>query len=159
MLEFVPQVHWLLIALSLFLLAVALVGMRRSQWPAALVSLVLAGVVLWRAFQPTDLEIKGGEVGLHWGLIALLYLSMLAGMASQYFYLKTERTRFRWSVFIKPALVSPVIFLPLLAGLQDHLDDGPWNLARLMLLFVAFQNGFVWKTFFDAQAGKFQAKP
>ncbi len=84
---------------------------------------------------------------------------MLAGMAAQYFYLKTDRARFRWTLFIKPVLLSPVIFLPLLAGLGDHLNGGPWNLARLMLLFIAFQNGFFWKTLFDAQAGRLHARP
>jgi hypothetical protein len=163
-LEFVPQAYWIIIAASLIVLAVVLVGRRRSHWPAALVSLGLAAVILWRFLgAPVDMGttvpvIEVEPAGsLPWGLIGLLYLAMLAGMAAQYVYLKSERARFRWHLFVKPVLLSPVVFLPLLAGLQDHLDGGPWNLARLMLLFIAFQNGFFWKTLFDAQAGRIRS--
>lgn len=166
MLEFVPRAYWIIIAASLIVLAVVLVGRRRSHWPAALVSLGVAAVILWRFLgvpQLTDASVPPTAAepppeGLPWGLIGLLYLAMLLGMAAQYVYLKSERARFRWHLFIKPILLSPVVFLPLLAGLQDHLNGGPWNLARLMLLFIAFQNGFFWKTLFDAQAGRIQAK-
>jgi len=158
-----PSIYWWAAVASLLLLISVILAERRAFKLLAGLVLVLLGLVAGLAAPSLRLladgiEVKGDESELPWGLIGLLYLALVAGMAAQYAFLKSPRARFHWTVFLKPFLASPIVFLPLLAALEDQLAGGPWTLPRLMLVFVAFQNGFFWKTFFDAQAGKLQVK-
>jgi hypothetical protein len=155
-----PEIYWWISATFLLLLVVVVLAERRAFKLLVGLALGLIAVAVTKnlALSGNLVEVKGHGAGLPWGLIGLLYLALIAGMAAQYAFLKSPRARFRWPAFLKPFLASPVVFLPLLGSLEDQLDGGPWTLSRLMLVFVAFQNGFFWKTFFDAQAGKLQVK-
>ncbi len=97
------------------------------------------------------------------GLVILLYLCMLLGMVAQYFYYqisdKTKKVRFKFYPFLKPLLASPIVFMPLLATLQmAKLEIGLSTPAGVIVFFLAFQNGFFWKTFFDHQEEKSDKK-
>ena len=80
---------------------------------------------------------------------------MILGMFAQYGFKHfsqpfSNRQNFDWGVFISPILVSPLIFLPLLAALQNSINNLETSTApRYMMFLVSFQNGFFWKDFFD----------
>ena len=82
---------------------------------------------------------------------------MLLGMLAQYGYNyfvtpKSDRKAFDLGVFIAPVFASPVVFIPLLAALQNaDIDLTALTIPRMMVFLVAFQNGFFWKDFFDRQ--------
>jgi hypothetical protein len=88
----------------------------------------------------------------------ILYVAMIAGMMAQYFYFYTRR-KFRWRSFIKPFLASPIVFMPLVSAYQKALTSlDAFELGDLMLLLVAFQNGFFWKVIFDKREEQIAAK-
>ena len=73
-----------------------------------------------------------------------LYFIMLLGMASKYLYdaiggKKRRKIRFNKWQFIKPFLVSPMIFATVYAMI-------PETTSAVMLLVFAYQNGFFWQT-------------
>jgi hypothetical protein len=88
-------------------------------------------------------------------LVAVLYVCMLLGMLAQYAFKRFEspkarRRKFDLGVFLAPVFASPVTFIPLLAALQKvELDFSRIDAAAVMVFFVAFQNGFFWKEYFD----------
>jgi hypothetical protein len=78
---------------------------------------------------------------------------MLLGMAAEYLYhyldSKSEERKFDWASFIKPFLVSPLVFVPLAASLQNaNIDSSRVDIPRLMVCLVAFENGFLWRGYF-----------
>lgn len=88
--------------------------------------------------------------------VIVLYVCMVLGMLAQYVHTRLEqpkrkRKKFDFGVFIAPVLASPIVFIPLLAALQNAVVDELKNLtaAKLMIFFVAFENGFFWKEYFD----------
>jgi cytochrome bd-type quinol oxidase subunit 2 len=88
-------------------------------------------------------------------LLAALYLCMLTGMFAQYAYRHFERTRrhrtkWDWGLFIAPIFASPIVFVPLATScISAGLDLKALTTVKFMIFFVAFQNGFFWKEFFD----------
>ena len=79
------------------------------------------------------------------------------GMIAQYLYSwlgqppsKRKTKRFDMGLFIAPIFTSPIVFIPLLAALQNAVVDLQ-NLTtpKMMLFLVAFENGFFWKEYFD----------
>jgi hypothetical protein len=48
-----------------------------------------------------------------------------------------------------PILASPIVFIPLLTIAGEVNAPGILSRAKLMVYFVAFQNGFFWKSFFE----------
>jgi hypothetical protein len=57
-----------------------------------------------------------------------------------------------WSGFAKPFFASPIVFLPLVSATQRSMTGMEiFEMGDLMLLLVAFQNGFFWKMVFDRQ--------
>jgi hypothetical protein len=80
---------------------------------------------------------------------------MLLGMLSQFLYRRFERPQrlrptWDWGMFIAPVFASPIVFIPLLAAFQNaNIDLKDLTAPRLMIFFVAYQNGFFWKEFFD----------
>ncbi len=89
--------------------------------------------------------------------VIVLYMCMLLGMLAQYLHAwltkpKKERKKqhFDGGLFIAPVFASPIIFIPLLAALQNTVVDlQNLTTAKLMIFFVAFENGFFWKEYFD----------
>ena len=111
--------------------------------------LVICVSVVATIFLRTHETMDSGEQAVPWGTVGLLYVAMMMGMAAQYFYFYTDR-RFSWRGFIKPFLASPIVFMPLVSAYQKALTSlDVFELGDLMLLFVAFQNGFFWKVIFD----------
>ena len=73
-----------------------------------------------------------------------LYFVMLLGMASKYLYdaigeKKRRKIRFNIWQFLKPFLVSPIIFGTILTQI-------PENMPVFTLLILSYQNGFFWHT-------------
>jgi hypothetical protein len=86
-------------------------------------------------------------------IVFLLYLAMLAGMLAHfaygYFVLpKNKRRKFDLGNFLAPVLVSPIVFLPL-ASIFETSEPVAGSSPRLMLLLIAFENGFFWREFFE----------
>ena len=116
------------------------------------VSVVAA--ILLRTHETMD----SGAQAVPWGTVGLLYVAMIAGMVAQYFYFHSRR-KFRWRAFIKPFLASPIVFMPLVSAYQKALTSlEAFELGDLMLLCVAFQNGFFWKVIFDKREEQLAAK-
>lgn len=88
-------------------------------------------------------------------LVIVLYFFMLLGMAAHYAYTHFEqpqrkRRKFDFGLFFAPVFASPIIFIPLLAALQNaDLDLTHPTAPKIMVFFVAFENGFFWKDYFD----------
>ncbi len=96
-----------------------------------------------------------GEPGQDVYLVIVLYICMLLGMAAQYAYTrfeqpKADRKEFDFGLFLAPIFASPIIFIPLLAALQNaDLGLARLTVPKMMVFFVAFENGFFWKEYFD----------
>ena len=94
--------------------------------------------------------------------VIVLYICMLLGMLAQYGYTHLTQpnnngNRFDPGLFIAPVLASPIVFIPLLAALQNaDVDLQNLTTTKMMVFFVAFENGFFWKAYFDnrRQAGE-----
>jgi hypothetical protein len=88
-----------------------------------------------------------------WPLTLAMYMSMLLGMAAQVLHdhvdSKPDSKDFSARTLIKPLLVSPLVFMPLAASLQNSNANLPaFDRASLMLLLVAFENGFLWRGYY-----------
>jgi hypothetical protein len=86
-----------------------------------------------------------------------LFVCMVLGMAAQFIYNylvvpKAQRKPFDLGLFVAPIFASPIVFIPLVAALQNaDIDLTTLTIPRMMVFLVAFQNGFFWKDFFDRQ--------
>lgn len=113
-----------------------------------------AGVLFWLFYKP-DQPVGMGNGGNDIYFVIVLYLCMLMGMLAQYGYIrysrpKRRRRKFDFGLFIAPVLASPIVFIPLLAALQNaEIDLRELTTAKMMVFFVAFENGFFWKDYFD----------
>ena len=93
-------------------------------------------------------------------VIGVLFACMLAGMLAHWLFVWLEtpqrkRPGFDAGHFLMPVLVSPVIFIPLLASQQNaDLNLSRFDIPRFMVLLVAFENGFFWKEYFDNRKRK-----
>ncbi len=93
-------------------------------------------------------------------IIGVLFACMLFGMLAHWLYVWLEtpqptRPTFDLGLFIAPILASPIIFVPLLASLQNaDLDLSRFDIPRFMVFLVAFENGFFWKEYFDNRKKK-----
>jgi hypothetical protein len=155
------------VVLSICILGVVIVSFRwakRSrEWPAFSIGLVALGAFVlflnyWFGFpfRPAVVT-KGGRDGRDMILAGALGICMVAGMLAQFVYRHFEREkRYRkqwdWGLFIAPIFASPIVFIPLAASFQNvdiDLTGERMTLPRLMIFFVAFENGFFWKEYFD----------
>lgn len=131
---------------------------RRFSSLALAILLIPYGIFLFNEYHflgatPTP---RGGS-GTRSDFVALaaLYICMLLGMLSNYLFRRFEvplrnRPKFRITTFIAPVFASPVVFIPLLAVMQNtDLDFRQLDAARFMIFLVSFENGFFWKDFFD----------
>ena len=101
---------------------------------------------------PSRISAKGSEAGL--AFYTALYVSVLMGMASQFAFRhfsqpRESRVPWDWGLFIAPLFAAPAIFGPLVAALQSSGVDFNDSRPRLMVIVVAFQNGFFWKDAFE----------
>jgi hypothetical protein len=147
-----------LIAVSLIiLLLVIIVDLLRGSKLMALYQLLGLGIFLWILHVASDFphaRVPFGDVE-HVSMILLLYGCTVAGMIAGYFFYL--RGTFRWRGFLRPILVSPIIFLPLV-GLVSTSDEKTQITQSISLCILAFQSGFFWKVVF-ARAEKNASKP
>jgi hypothetical protein len=162
-----PPIATAVIGLSLLLLFcwIAWRNLVSLHWPSLLLGLVGIGlyVVLLRLLfgfpSLTVEESKGSQDNAFLAQVVAMYLFMLAGMAAEYLYhyLDSQSAKdrsFEIGTFIKPFLVSPLVFMPLAASLQNaNLDLSRFDGPRLMVFLVAFENGFLWRGYFTRKMG------
>jgi len=104
-------------------------------------------------YTPEKLTARGNSANDIYFVI-VLYFFMLLGMLAQYLYTrleqpKKERQKFEWGLFLAPIFASPIVFIPLLSALQNaNIDLSHLNTTKMMVFFVAFENGFLWKEYF-----------
>jgi hypothetical protein len=139
----------------------------KKEWPGAkqvlfILVVLLAGLVGYLALDMLVIEDnqvipKGvGEIfaNLPWQDIGMFF-SMLLGMASKYLFdmigeKKRRRIAFNKWQFLKPFLVSPIIFGTILSQV-------PEKMPVFTLLILSYQNGFFWHTLlYKAGPGKEQ---
>jgi len=92
-------------------------------------------------------------------LVLALFLCMLVGMGAEYLYhyLDSQDAKFNWKSFAKPFLISPLVFVPLAASLQNaKIDLSQFDIPVLMLFLVAFENGFLWRGYFTRKLSQSQ---
>jgi hypothetical protein len=147
------------VSIAGLLLASGLWARRTGEWRSFLVgtgALIMFAAFLNRVFGfpfPPAVVTKGSGGDLM--LASALYLCMVLGMFAQYGYHRLERpaqrrVKWDWGPIIAPVLASPIVFIPLLAAFQGAgIDLKQLTAPRLMIFFVAFQNGFFWRDFFD----------
>lgn len=131
---------------------------KTGEWRmliALVIGLTAFGFFLNRlfGFPATTVASMGTREDL--ALLAALYLCMLLGMFAQYAYRHFERplrhrTRWDWGLFIAPVFASPIVFVPLATScIGAGIELKTLTTVKFMIFFVAFQNGFFWKEFFD----------
>jgi hypothetical protein len=121
---------------------------------------VLAGVAVilhrlcgFPAAKPTTIPMVAGPN--EGPVIGVLFACMLLGMLAHrlFVWLETpqrKRPTFDLGLFIAPVLASPIIFVPLLASLQNAKPNlAQLDISHFMLFLVAFQNGFFWQEYFE----------
>jgi drug/metabolite transporter (DMT)-like permease len=126
-------------------------------------TVVLVGVALgvYAFALPEDVEAKGTVDET--AAIVFCYLAMVSGMIAEYFYTQAEhgakKLTFEPMNFLMPIFASPIVFIPLLTITSDIAIGGAFTKAKLMVYFVAFQNGFFWKGFFEQRREKARESP
>jgi hypothetical protein len=93
-------------------------------------------------------------------IASVLFGCMVTGMIAHFFYVhfalprsKRVRTKFDWGGLVAPMFASPIVFIPLLAAFQNaDIDLTQLSIPRMMIFFLAFQNGFFWKQYFEQRA-------
>lgn len=129
---------------------------RRIPGVLAIIVLVLYLTLLHFSFGFPSFPagIAKGETEANAGpLVLALFVFMVLGMGAEYLYhyldAKPQETKFDWRSFVKPFLVSPLVFVPLAASLQNaKVDLSHFDIPLLMLFLVAFENGFLWRGYF-----------
>lgn len=122
-----------------------------------LIVLAIVAVFFNIVFSISNVEAKSANDLL---FVAALYLFMLLGMLSHFAYHrfenpKRDRHPFDFGTFIAPIFASPIVFIPLLAALQNaNVNLNNLDSTRIMVFLVAFENGFFWKDYFDHRREK-----
>jgi len=120
-----------------------------------LIIIGLAFVFLYFLFYKPDVSAARGNGGNDIYFVIVLYFFMILGMVAQYAHArfsqpKRLRKKFDFGLFIAPVFASPIIFIPLLSALQNaNIDLRQLTTVKMMVFFVAFENGFFWKEYFD----------
>ena len=157
-----PPLMTLVLCVSTSLLLLLILYRLRSRTHRESAAIAAAGLLLYVAlihwaFDFPDFPDAGmakGTSGTESGALVLaLFLFMSLGMSAEYLYYyldaKPGVVRFNWRTFLKPFLVSPLIFMPLGASLQNsNVDLSHFYVPLLMLYLVAFENGFLWRGYF-----------
>ncbi|HEX3047569.1 MAG TPA: hypothetical protein VHY08_22650 [Bacillota bacterium] len=117
-----------------------------------LLSIIGFAFVYWFFFPHDTLTPKGGEEGNDYLIIAA-YIFLILGMLVHYVFFRLwssrKRKKFDWGYFFAPVLISPIVFIPVLITFQSADINLDTMSAKLLYLFIAFENGFFWREFFD----------
>ncbi|MGY0313541.1 hypothetical protein ACV4QK_16880 [Alteromonas macleodii] len=76
--------------------------------------------------------------------ITLVYFALVAGMIANHLFFTTK---FNFMLMLKPILVSPIVMMPLFSLVENSNEDN--SIKLISLIFIAFQNGFFWKSVFE----------
>lgn len=148
------------------LVGILYINIKAKKWIRLCLSLIVLEIIVYflnRKFgYPFLVESKGPVEETV--AIVLSYLCMVLGMVAQYFYRQAESSgrglKIEIAPFLMPIFASPIVFIPLLAIIQDTtMGGGAFAKAKIMLYLVAFQNGFFWKDIFDRQRMKTAVNP
>src|SRR5437660_1212730 len=127
-----PAIPTLIIASSLVLIFAWIVWrhFRFRHWPSLIFSfaaltlyvLLLRGLFGFPAFSEEDS--KGSEGNTYLAQVFAMYVCMLAGMGAEYLFHYFDSgadkdRKFEIGTFVKPFLVSPLVFMPLATSLQN----------------------------------------
>jgi hypothetical protein len=84
-------------------------------------------------------------------VVMMTFMAVLAGIGSQYFFdlwsQPHPRPAFDLQGFLKPFLISPIVFLPVLGLIPDEVDGS--GRREMFLCLNAFQNGFFWRVVYE----------
>ncbi|MBA7481228.1 hypothetical protein ES707_16698 [subsurface metagenome] len=102
------------------------------------------------------LEVKGAlTIGEGW-ILCGLYVCTLLGILGNNTLAQTKvrrgydiQVKLRWVSFIKPLIISPIVFLTVLSVLNNIGTPGNTPTTVVMQFMLAFQNGFFWKSIVD----------
>ena len=141
---------------------------RSPHWPSLILSVLvlLLYVFLLRSlfgFPNSRVDIAKGSGNNNFLPIAIaMFVCMVLGMAAEslyhYFDAPPDKRQFDIGSFLKPFLVSPLVFMPLAASLENaNLDISQFDAPRLMVFLVAFENGFLWRGYFSRKLAESQA--
>jgi hypothetical protein len=139
-----------------------------DQFRLEMVALVaFAGFLHWLFGFPFATHETPKGPGEDFTIVAVLLVCMLLGMLAQVFYQhfdQPRRVRLRkkidWGQFWAPVCASPIVFIPLMVTLQNaNIDLKTMTTPKMMIFFVAFQNGFFWKALFDGKRKEIETVP
>jgi hypothetical protein len=125
---------------------------------------ILATLFLHRYFDFPTIQINKAPWNWNWEdslPIIGLYIAMVLGMLAQYLYAHfneaaPNRTRFDIGVFLAPIFISPIIFVPLFEAFKSsHVQDQ----GLIMVFFIAFENGFFFKSYLDRRTHENKPTP
>ncbi|TKJ40367.1 hypothetical protein CEE37_08550 [candidate division LCP-89 bacterium B3_LCP] len=154
--------QWLTIILSIsllgFFISTLYINVKAGRWKTLIIHVVILGVIILilnRVFKFPQIITTMGP-GQETIIIIFCYICMVIGMSAQYLYQQAQsdndRIKIKMAPLLMPIFVSPIVFIPLLAIIQDiPMGSGALTKSRLMLYFIAFQNGFFWKEIFEKQ--------
>jgi hypothetical protein len=130
---------------------------KEKNWRFFTIQMLALAICFWLLHAlfgfPNVAATPRGEQDVY--LIIVLYVCMLLGMVAHYAYTRFEqpkrrRIKFDFGLSVAPIFASPIIFIPLLAALQNaDIDLTQLTVPKTMVFFVAFENGFFWKEYFD----------
>ncbi len=152
-----------LVLLSLVGLLIISIRHSRESHNVRLLSLHLLilcvfSFLVWLFYQRSGvLTARGGgrdnELAFIIGLYAFMFAGMLAHSGYRRFvHPQTQKSPFDFGMFIAPVFASTFVFIPLLASLQnDAINLEGMAATKMMIFFVAFENGFLWKEYFDSR--------
>jgi hypothetical protein len=147
---------WISLVGLLVLAAREFLGTRKFGQTIFYVAVLLACGGVYSAFFQSGRQVSlKGDQPHQWAFVVVLYGWMILGMMSNYLFNrfvnpKPNRTPFDVGNFLAPILISPIVFIPLLAAFQNaEVDLSILTPPKLMIFLVAFENGFVWKQIFE----------
>lgn len=140
-----PFANYILRVCFVVYLLLGCVGAFRRQaaaWRELAALAVAFGILHWTTGFPAVIQSFAGSSPLF--AILIMFVCVVMGMLANYFF--ELRSPFTWNSFVKPLLVSPIVLFPLWGTVETRTDIQ--TLELISLAFLAFQNGFFWRSVF-----------
>lgn len=138
----------LLLFAGLYLIVLIVDGLISRSGKRILIEGLLLGAFLLLLNQitgfptPSSMQAFGGISPLM--ALGLMFICTILGIMAHYFFHLDKA--FSWREFLKPLVISPIIFLPLMGSVQGL--TGLESMQMISFAILAFQNGFFWKEVF-----------
>lgn len=140
--------NWIILCSAMLIAISSAIAIYRRSYASLVIDLcilcILWGLLYFSTGFPLESIQSFGNENLI--MISIMFLSIVLGMISNYFFYK-EATSFAIASVLKPIFVSPIVLLPLIGSI-----DGLANFTDIQsfsLVLLSFQNGFFWKSIFD----------